>query len=83
MIGANQLRTKTGVFIFEITPDINAQNNQLKLGDIIVEFESKPVATVDNLHKYLNESVIGKKTSLGILRAGRKQIITVIPGELK
>src|SRR5580692_657939 len=48
MIGANQLRTKTGVYVFEITADVNAQNNQLKLGDIIVEFEDKPVATVDN-----------------------------------
>jgi S1-C subfamily serine protease len=83
MIGANQLRTKTGVYVFEITADVNAQNNQLKLGDIIVEFEDKPVATVDNLHKYLNETVIGKRTSLGILREGRKQIINVIPGELK
>jgi S1-C subfamily serine protease len=83
MIGANQLKTKTGVFVFEITADVNAQNNQLKLGDIIVEFEEKPVATVDNLHKYLNETVIGKKTSLGILREGRKQIITVVPGELR
>ena len=83
MIGANQLRTKTGVYVFEITADVNAQNNQLKLGDIIVGFDEKPVATVDNLHKYLNETVIGKRTSLGILREGRKQIISVVPGELK
>ncbi len=83
MIGANQLHTKTGVYIFEITADANAQNTQLKLGDIIVEFEDKPVSTVDNLHKYLNENVIGKKIALGVLRAGRKQIIHVIPGELK
>ena len=83
MIGANQLHTKTGVYVFEITADANAQNTQLKLGDIIVEFEDKPVSTVDNLHKYLNENVIGKKIALGVLRAGRKQIIHVIPGELK
>jgi S1-C subfamily serine protease len=83
MIGANQLRTKTGVYVFEITADVNAQNSQLKLGDIIVEFEDKPVSTVDNLHKYLNETVIGKRTSLGILREGRKQIISAVPGELK
>src|SRR5450432_3085618 len=83
MIGANQLKTKTGVYIFEILADANVYNNQLRLGDIIVEFEEKPVSTVDNLHKYLNEEVIGKKTSLGILRGGRKQMITVIPGELK
>jgi S1-C subfamily serine protease len=83
MMGANQLKTKTGVYVFDIMADVNAQNSQLRTGDIIVEFEGRPVATVDNLHKYLNEGVIGKKTSLSILREGRKQIILVVPGELK
>jgi S1-C subfamily serine protease len=83
MIGANQLKTKTGVYVFEILGDVNALNNQLRIGDIIVEMDGKPVATVDNLHKYLDESVIGKKTILHILREGRKQLISVIPGELK
>lgn len=83
MIGANQLKTKTGIYVFDILADINAFNNNLKVGDIIVEFEGKQVATVDNLHKYLNEGVIGKRTSISVLRNGRKQLITVIPGELK
>jgi S1-C subfamily serine protease len=83
MIGANQLKTKTGVYVFDILADMNIQNRQLKMGDIIVEFEGKPVATVDNLHKYLHEGVIGKTTTISILREGRKQAITVIPGELK
>jgi S1-C subfamily serine protease len=82
MIGANQLKTKTGVYVYEILPDINANNNELRLGDIIVEFEEYPVATVDNLHKHLNEKAIGKKTSLTVLRGGRRQMVTVIPGEL-
>jgi S1-C subfamily serine protease len=72
MIGANQLKTKTGVYVFEILPDANIYNNQLHVGDIIVEFEGKPVSTVDTLHKYLNEEVVGKKTSLSVLRGGRK-----------
>jgi hypothetical protein len=28
MIGGNQLRTKTGIYVFEITADANAQHNQ-------------------------------------------------------
>jgi S1-C subfamily serine protease len=80
---ANRLKTPTGVYVFEILSDVNVYNNQLKLGDIIVEFEGKPVATVDHLHKYLNKEVIGKKTTLGVLREGRRELITVIPGELK
>jgi S1-C subfamily serine protease len=83
MITANQLQTKTGVYVFEIVPDADVYNNQIRLGDIIVEFKNKPVATIDSLYKYLNEESIGKKTTLGILRGGRKETITVIPGEFK
>lgn len=83
MIGANQLKTITGVYIFEILRDANLDNNQLKTGDIIVEFEGKPVATTDNLHKYLHQDVIGKRVEVSVLRQGRKEKIMVIPGEMK
>lgn len=83
MIAANQLKTKTGVYIFEIIPDANVYNHQFKLGDIIVECDGKPVGSVDNLHKYLNEELIGKNISIGVLRGGRIEKIRAIPGELK
>lgn len=83
IIGANHLQTKTGVYVYEIVSTPGIRNTQLLEGDIIVEFEGKPVATVDNLHKYLNEDVIGKDITLGILRGGRKQNIPVVPGELR
>jgi len=82
MIGANNLKTKTGIYVFEIQADGHANNSQLRIGDIIVEFEGQPVETVDRMHKYLQEEVIGKKTTLGVLRQGRKEMITVVPGEL-
>ena len=79
----NQLKTKTGVYVYEISNRSEISNKELKEGDIIVEFDGNPVSTVDNLHKYLNETVIGKMVTLAILRGGRKHIISVIPGELK
>ena len=82
MIGLNRLKTTTGVYVFEINPQKGINNSQIKEGDIIVEFEGKPVASIDNLHKYLNEDVIGNRISLGVLRGGIKKIITVIPGEI-
>ena len=82
MIGANQLKSKTGVYIFEILPDMNASNNQLKLGDIIVELEGNPIANVDSLHKHLNEKAIGTKLHLSVLRGGRKRDVVVEPGEM-
>ena len=83
MIGANQLKTKTGVYIFDIMADGNSYNSQLRVGDIIVEFEGKPVATIDNLHKYLNEDVVGRRTALSVLREGHKQIVYAVPAEMK
>lgn len=83
MISTYQLKTKTGVYVFEITPDADIYNNQLRIGDIIVEFEGKPVGTTDNLFKYLNKEAIGQRIELSVLRAGNKEKITVIPGEVK
>ncbi len=83
MIGANQLKTETGVYVIEILSLSGIDNSQLRVADIIVEFEGKPVETVDNLHKYLTEDVIGKTIELGVLRGGYKQIISVTTGELK
>lgn len=83
MIEINQLKTKTGVYVYEINSRSEINNHELREGDIIVEFNSNPVGTVDNLHKYLNETIIGKNVTLIILRGGRKQSISVIPGELK
>ncbi len=83
MIGAWQLKTKTGVYVFEVNSSSGIQNQEIREGDIIVEFDGNPVATVDNLHKYLDEAAIGKMVSIGILRGGRKQTVHAIPGELK
>ena len=83
MIGANQLQVKTGVYVYEILPDADIYNSQFRLGDIIVEFEGRTVHSVDNLHKYLTEETIGKIIKVGVLRNGHKQIVSVIPGELK
>jgi S1-C subfamily serine protease len=83
MIEVNQLKTKSGVYVYEINRRSETDNHDLKEGDIIVEFNGRPVGTVDNLHKYLDESVIGMEVVIGILRGGHKNKISVIPGELK
>jgi S1-C subfamily serine protease len=83
IIEVNQLKTKSGVYVFEVSRSAGINNTAIMEGDIIVEIEGHPVSSVDNLHKFLNEDVIGMKISLGILRNFRKQIITVVPEEIK
>ena len=79
---ANKLSSKTGVYIFDKIADSPAYNNEIRIGDIIVEFNDKRVSSVDDLHKLLDEKVIGVKSEISVLRGGRKTTIQVIPGEL-
>jgi len=83
MIAANRLSVKTGVYVFEIVPDSPARNHDIRIGDIIVEFNDKPVASVDDLHKLLHEGMIGVNTEIGVLRGGRKTVVRTIPAEMK
>jgi S1-C subfamily serine protease len=48
-----------------------------------VEFNNAPVGSVDDLHKLLNEKVIGVNSELGVLRGGRKTAINVTPVEMR
>ncbi|MBS1596885.1 MAG: trypsin-like peptidase domain-containing protein [Bacteroidetes bacterium] len=83
MIAANRLEKKTGVYVFEIVADQPVYNNEIRIGDIIVALDDKPIGTVDDLHKVLNEKLIGHQAVLSVLRSGRKTDIKVVPGEMK
>ena len=83
MIAANRLEKHTGVYVYEVVPDQPVYNNEIRTGDIIVAFNGKGIATVDELHKQLNADMIGRSATLDVLRNGRKESIRVIPGESK
>jgi len=83
MIAANKLEKRTGVYVFEKVADADVDNYELRVGDIIVGFDDKPVGSVDDMHKLFSYDVIGKQKQLGVLREGHKRNIHIVPGELK
>ena len=83
MIASNKLLKRTGVYVFEKVADAEVDNYQLRIGDIIVEFDGKPVGTVDDIHKLFTHDVIGKQKQLGILRNGHKRLVEIVLGEMK
>ena len=82
MIAANKLEKHTGVYVYEIFRDKPVANHEMRIGDIIVSAEGHAVGSVDDLHKFLDEKLIGKKLRMGVLREGRKTEIQLTPGEL-
>ena len=82
IVTANKLDKSTGVYVHEITRDGTAENASLQIGDIIVAFDGKTVSSVDDLHKLLNEETVAKTIGVDVLRGGRREIVSVVPGEL-
>ncbi len=82
MMAANRLEKNTGVYVYEVVPDQPVMNNEIRTGDIIVGFDGKGIGSVDELHRQLNEKVIGRVIQLEVLRNGRKTMLSAIPGEM-
>ncbi|MBD0298318.1 MAG: serine protease, partial [Flavisolibacter sp.] len=54
-----------------------------RYGDIIVQFNGKPVESIDNLFKYLTEDTIGIPVQIGLLREGKLVQEIIIPEPAK
>jgi len=78
-----QLDTKGGIQVQGVEQDGPAARSDLRAGDVIVQFEGKPLDSIDALHKALDESTIGRTLNLWVLRDGGLKSVAVTPGELK
>jgi S1-C subfamily serine protease len=78
----NGLKHSSGILIQKIESHAQIDNKMLKIGDVIIGFNSKAVRGISDLHRYLSEETIGKSYELLILRKGVKQMISVMPMEL-
>jgi S1-C subfamily serine protease len=77
----HSLALKTGVEVMEVSPGKPAAAGGLLAADIIVSFDGKPVATVDDIHRLLDASSIGRKMKVQALRGAVLVDLEVVPGE--
>lgn len=81
-IEALQLPTKGGIQVQSMEKGSPAELGGLRSGDIIVQFEGRPVDTIDDLHKTLNAESIGRSVSLWVLRDGGLKQLSLVPREM-
>ena len=75
----NRITNKTGIYVFEVMK-VNALNHKkIFYGDIIVQFNGKPVESIDSLFKYLTEDTIGLPVQIGLLREGVLRQEMIVP----
>jgi len=69
---AHGLEAESGVLVTGVEPDGPAARAGLKDGDIIVGFDGKPVAGIDDLHRLLTSDRIAVPTTVVILRGAER-----------
>ena len=77
----HELMSDGGVLVMAIEDGSPAQKADLTEGDVIVEFNSQPVNSIDDLHRILTEELIGKKVDIMVIRAGETQTLEITPRE--
>jgi S1-C subfamily serine protease len=78
---AHGLATEAAVEILSVEPTGPAGRAGLREGDLIVTAEGRPVASVDDLHRFLVEWPVGEPARLGVLRRAERLDLRVTPAE--
>jgi Do/DeqQ family serine protease len=76
------LPQQNGALIAEVTPGSPGERAGLKPGDIVTEFDGKPVADSRHLQLMVARKPPGSQVSIRIVRDGKDQTLTVQLGEL-
>ena len=77
------LDSDKGALIAHVEKDTPAEKAGLKAGDVILEYDGKPIAESNELPRYVAVTPIDKKVRLVIHREGKKQDVIVVVGRLK
>jgi S1-C subfamily serine protease len=80
---ANQLAVSSGVLVASVEPGSPAAVGGLQQGDVVLSLAGRPIAGIDDLHRYLTDEHIGTPLELTILRRGERRQCVIVPTERK
>ena len=72
-----------GALVSEISPDGPAEKGGLKVGDVIVRFDDKPVPTMRDLPRIVAETAIDKPVQVEVFRRGKSRMLEIVTGRLE
>jgi S1-C subfamily serine protease len=75
------LTVATGVEVMQVEPGKPADRGGLLPGDVIVAFDGKPVRNVDEVHRLLDASSIGRRLAIKAVRGNELVDLAVTPAE--
>lgn len=76
-----QRNEKTAAMVVEVEPSGPANKGGIMIGDLLISFDSHPIARVEDVHAQLASESIGKPVVIKLVRGGVAQDATVVIGE--
>lgn len=76
-----KLPDQQGVLVAQVVPDSPAAKAGLEQGDVITEFERKPINNSEEMAAAVGEHKIGDKALLKVYRQGQPVYLTVVIGD--
>ena len=81
MVRVHDLQVERSVLVVSVEPDSPAEHAGLREGDVIVGYDERPIAGIDDLHRLLTEQQVGKTSALTIIRRAEKMTLEIVPRE--
>jgi S1-C subfamily serine protease len=75
------LQNENGVHVFAVSKNSPAKRAGILEGDIIIEFDGRPVRGIDDLQKSLTADKVGVYKQIVVLRYTKKVVLNVFPDE--
>jgi serine protease Do len=72
-----------GALVSEVSPGGPAEKGGVKVGDVIVKFDNKPVPQMRDLPRIVAETTIDKPVNVELIRRGRTKRIKIVTGRLQ
>jgi serine protease Do len=76
------LEHSNGALVASVTPDGPAEEADIQPGDVVLEFDGKPIDRMRGLPRIVAETPIGKAVEVEIWRRGERRSVEVTLGEL-
>ncbi len=79
----HNLPVESGVLVISLEQGSPAQRAGLLEGDVIVGYRDHPIASIDDLHRFLTEEQVGVRVPVSILRRSERTVLDIVPEESK
>jgi S1-C subfamily serine protease len=75
------IKKEQGVLVISVEPRSPAERAGIQERDLLVEFDGKPVTSVDDLHRHLTEERIGRRTPIVVVRRSERLTLDAVPAD--